>query len=371
MKRKNFSAAFRAAAAALVGLCGIIVSSCDMLGPGQGGGADGEGQLRISFAFSPSEMTRISSEIPDTSDFILTVSNASGDVVYDGKYGDSPESIMVKAGNYTVSVVSKKFSKPAFSQPQYGDCQCVVVPSGGVANVRLTCSQVNCGVKLDIAPDFLESCPDGVLFLQSDAGRLMYGYSEKRIAYFLPGNVSLVMSRSGEDEVLMTRTLEARQILVLGVNVSPSYSGGSSQKENISVSLDTSRVWITDGFVIGGDNGKGDGASDALTVAQAIASVGEEDIWVNGYIVGGDLTSASASFELPFSSRTCLLLGPRSSVSDRKSCISVQLPAGEVRDALNLVDNPELMGRKVSIRGDVVASYYGLVGLKNCSDYKL
>ena len=36
-----------------------------------------------------------------------------------------------------------------------------------------------------------------------------------------------------------------------------------------------------------------------------------------------------------------------------------------------MFDNPELMGCKVSIRGDVVASYYGLVGLKNCSDYKL
>lgn len=372
MKRKIFSAALRAAVAGLTGLCGIIMTSCDMLGPGQGGTAvSGEGQLRIAFGFSPGETTRVSPEVPDTSDFILTVSNASGDIVYDGKYGDSPESIMVRAGSYTVSVVSENFTKPAFSRPQYGDCQCVVVPSGGVADVRLTCSQVNSGIRLDISPDFLDSCPDGVLSLKSDAGRLMYGYSEKRIAYFLPGNVSLVLSSAGRDEVLMTRCLQPRQILVLGVNVSPSCSEGEEVKENITVSLDTSRVWISDGFVIGGDNGKGDGVSDAFTVAQAMASVGEEDVWVNGYVVGGDLTSASASFEPPFSSRTCLLLGPRSSVSDRKSCISVQLPAGEVRDALNLVDNPEIMGRKISVKGDIVASYYGLVGLKNCSDYNL
>jgi hypothetical protein len=51
--------------------------------------------------------------------------------------------------------------------------------------------------------------------------------------------------------------------------------------------------------------------------------------------------------------------------------MSVQLPAGKVRDALNLVDNPELLGTKVIIKGDVAASYYGLVGLKNCDDYRL
>ena len=372
MKRKIFSAALKAAAACFIGLAAIVVSSCDMLGPSHGAGAgNGEGQLRIAFSFTPDEATRALAEIPDTSDFILTVSNASGDVIYDGKYGDSPEAIMVKAGSYTVSVVSEKFSKPAFSKPQYGDCQCVVVPSGGVANVRLTCSQVNCGIKLDIDSGFLDACPDGVLFLKSDEGKLMYGYSEKRIAYFLPGNVSLVLARAGKEEVLMTRALEARQVLMLGVNVSPTYSGNGTPSEEISVSLDTARVWISDAFTIGGNGPEDDDASTVLTVAQAKASVGEEGVWVNGYVVGGDLTSASASFEAPFSSRTCILLGPRSVVSDRSSCISVQLPAGEVREALNLVDNQELLGRKVSVRGDIVATYYGLVGLKNCTDYKL
>ena len=128
---------------------------------------------------------------------------------------------------------------------------------------------------------------------------------------------------------------------------------------------------MTEDCVIGDDGGKGQASSNALTVSQAMSSVGKEDVWVSGHIVGGDLTSSSASFKGPFSSRTCILLGPRSSADSRASCISVQLPSGEVRDALNLVDNPELLGRKILIRGDVTGSYYGLVGLKNCSDYKL
>ena len=108
-----------------------------------------------------------------------------------------------------------------------------------------------------------------------------------------------------------------------------------------------------------------------MTVAQAMEAAGEKDVWVCGYIVGGDLTSASASFSEPFTSRTNLLLGPRSSSSSRSSCMSVHLPAGSVRDRLNLVDNPHLLGCKVYLKGDIEASYFGLTGLKNTSEYQL
>ena len=299
------------------------------------------------------------------------MSDVSGEIVYHGFYGDSPETIMVRPGSYTIKAVSKEFTKPAFSSPQYGDEQCVVVPQGGVADVKLSCRQVNCGVRLVIDPVFLTRCPDGVLFLKSQQGSLMYGYSEKRIAYFIPGDVSLILSRSGKDEVLMTRTMMSQDMLVLGVSVADAGAGNSQDKENISIAVDTTRNWISDSYVIGGDAGRGTDASSALTVSQAMSSVGSKDVWVSGHVVGGDLTSSSAAYEEPFSSRTCILLGPRSSVDSRTSCISVQLPSGRVRDALNLVDNPELLGRKVLIKGNIEASYYGLVGLKGCSDYKL
>lgn len=355
---------------AMAAIAAGVFPSCELLGPGAS--PDEEGQLRIAFEESQDFMTRTLPEIPDTSDFLLKVCDADGKVIYEGQYGDSPEAIMVKPGNYTVSVVSEKFTKPAFSKPQFGDEQCVMVPSGGVANVRLSCSQVNCGIRLKISPEFLDRCPDGVLFLHSSQGKLMYGYSEKRVAYFSPGSITLVLNKGGEEDVLMSRNLEAQQILVLGVTVSDSWpddESGMSGREHISVSVDTSRIWISDSCVIGGDTDKGSGTSDALTVNQAMSSVGEEDVWVSGYVVGGDLTSSSASFTAPFSSKTCLLLGPRSSTTDRSSCISVQLPSGDVREELNLVDNPEILGRKVLLRGDIVESYYGLIGLKNCTGY--
>lgn len=349
--------------------CFVLLAavSCQMLGtPDQ---VLQKGELRISF--SDDNVTRVVEEMPDTSDFLLTVSGPDGEVIYDGVYGDSPESMLVDAGSYNIYVRSCDFTRPAFSVPQYGDEQCVVVPSGGVADVRLTCVQMNAGVLLKVDESFLLNCPDATLFLKSSAGKLMYGYSEKRIAYFPPGSVSLMMSDNGTDRVLFTRDLQPRT--VLEVHVSAASSSGQSAQESIRVAVDTSRVWNTESYVIGGggSSGKGHSVSDALTVSQAIASVGEEGVWVSGYIVGGDLTSSSASFEAPFSSRTNIILGPRSSTSSRSSCLSVSLPAGEIRDDINLVDNPHLLGRKVVLKGDIVEAYYGMPGLKNIVDYEL
>ena len=345
----------------------LAAVSCQMLGVPEDSSEKGE--LRISFLDVPD--TKVVEDIPDTSDFLLTVSGPDGKVIYDGAYGDSPESIMVDTGTYTIYVRSCDFSKPAFSKPQYGDEQCVVVPSGGVADVKLTCVQMNAGILLRIDESFLTNCPDASLLLKSSDGKLMYGYSEKRVAYFLPGPVSLMMSQGGTDRILFTRTLQARAILDVTVSAAANDSG--SEQECIQVAVDTTRNWVSESFVIGGDgsSGKGNDISDALTVSQALASIGEEGVWVSGYIVGGDLSSSSASFEPPFTSRTNILIGPRSSSSSRSSCLSVSLPAGDIRNDLNLVDNPSLLGRKVCLRGNIVEAYYGIPGIKNLTDYQL
>ena len=137
------------------------------------------------------------------------------------------------------------------------------------------------------------------------------------------------------------------------------------------MAVDTTRNWISDTYVIGGQNDKGSAATDAMTVSQARSAVGDKDVWVCGYIVGGDLTSASASFDEPFTSRTNILLGPKSSTVDKDACLSVQLPSGDLRDVLNLVDNPRLLGTKVYLKGDIVEAYYCIPGIKNISEYRL
>jgi len=344
----------------------LAVSACQMLGmPDE---AQQKGELRISF--NDGQITRISETVPDTSDFLITVSDSDGGIIYDGSYGASPESIMVDAGSYDIYVRSCDFSKPAFSTPQFGERQCVVVPSGGVCDVKLTCVQMNAGIRLRIDESFLKCCPDAVLFLKSSSGKLMYSFTETRVAYFLPGNVSLMMSENSVDRILFTRELQPRS--VLDIAVSAASDPGSPSKESISVAVDTTRNWTSESYVIGEDeNYEGEDMSRALTVSQALSSIGAEDVWVSGYIVGGDLTSSSASFDPPFTSRTNIVLGPRSSTDDRDACLSVNLPSGSVREGLNLVDNPSLLGRKVYIKGNIVDSYYGMPGLKSVVAFEL
>ena len=349
------------------------LGACDDFGPRSGG----QGELR--WIIEESGTRASSAEIPDTNDFILKVSDAKGKVLYEGSYGDSPESLLVQAGSYTVAVHSIEFTAPGFSRPVYGDEQVVVVKAGATVTVRLWCVLENAGVRLRIAPDFLTSYPDGVLFLKSGDTRLMYGYSERRTAYFKPGPISLILSENGKEETLLSRTLDARTILTLSISAP---NGGSAAGSSISVAVDTAKVWNHESYVIGGTGSGSTGSSgaddhgeavdDAYSVSQASEHVGEDNVWVFGYIVGGDLSTAGTSVKTSkITKATHFAIAARSSVTSKASCVAVELPKGPIRDALNLVDHPDLIGSRVYLKGSIVASYFGATGLKGVSDYVL
>lgn len=342
----------------------------------ESGPEKGTGTLRIHFSENSYKQTRANEEdFPDTSAFILNVTDSKGTLIYNGCFGDSPENLIVNQGTYNISVRSGEFSKPAFAIPLYGDDQCVTVTSKNITDVYLICEQLNSGIRLKVASDFLTSYPNGVLFLKSSDGKLMYSYKEKRIAYFNPGNVSLILNDNGTDKTLFTRALKARQILV--VSISAPSNQTSSKAGGIHIDVDTSRVWLNEDYVINGSSGSDSGSSsgdsykNALSVSQAKSEIGAEDIWVYGYIVGGDMTSSSISFDEPFSSNTNIAIAGRTTVSDKESCMSVSLPKGSIRDALNLSDNPENLKKKVYLKGDIVESYFGIPGIKNITDYVL
>ena len=355
--RKFIRAAFFAAAAV------TAATSCEGLF-----GTAPQGSIEISFSEEMVSLLRTASdsEIPDTNDFILTVTDSKGNVAYSGKYGAAPSTLMASPGSYTVSVRSAEFTEPKFSSPQFGDDCTVVVTSGSAAKVSLNCTQVNSGVKLEIASAFLTEYPQGVLYLKSSDGRLMYSYSEKRIAYFNPGSVSLILVQGTDEKTLFTRTLAAREILVMGISVTASSSGGSG----MSIVVDTTRNWISDGYTLGGSSSGAGDIKNAYAVGEVEDHAGEEDVWVYGYIVGGNLSSSRCSFTPPFSSRTNLVLAAKSSCTDKEQCVSVQLAKGDIRDALNLVDHQEYLGRQIYVKGDIVTSYYGIPGVQNLSEYK-
>lgn len=325
------------------------------------------GELR--WTIETGSLTKAASDIPDTNDFILTVKNTAGKVLYHGSYGDSPTSLEVEPGSYLVSAMSTEFTAPAFARPLYGDEQVVVVSGGQKVTVKLDCTLLNCGVTLKISPDFLTSHPDGVLFLKQGTTRLMHAYSEKRIAYFFPGEITLLLYEHGADNTLLTRRLAARDVLSIKISA-PSMNQASG---SINVAVDTSKNWITDYYTIGGDNGggsSGDDTSSAISVGDAHSHIGEEDVWIYGYIVGGDLTANGKSVKTSgITKPSHLAIAARSSVTEKASCVAVELPSGKVRDALNLVDHPDLIGTRVFVKGNIVESYFGTTGLKGTSDY--
>lgn len=107
-------------------------------------------------------------------------------------------------------------------------------------------------------------------------------------------------------------------------------------------------------------------------LAQGVPTEAVADTYVQGYIVGwidGMNLKTGCKFTLPASSATNLLLAGSSSETDYNYCIPVQLPSGSVRNALNLLDNPENLGHEVILCGSH-EKYFGGNGLKSISKYE-
>ena len=308
--------------------------------------------------------TRSGTDLPDVGDFLVTVTSATGQVIHEDSYSRFPDELTVPEGSYTVSAVSALFSGPAFDTPQWGDTQIVKVSAGGSVAVTLSCHQLNSGLRLEVDSSFREAFPAGKLSMKCAEGSLSWAYTETRTAFFLPGAVSLLLDESGITQTLFTRTLETRQILSVRLSANVGTRSGG-----ISIQLDTARNWLTDRIVIGG---QGAGTPDnAYDVATAREHAGETDVWVWGYLVGVATSTKKVAFEPPFSKNTNLVLGTKASTDDLDHCLTVELPSGAIRNALNLQDHPGLLGSKVYLRGDLVSAYYGIPGLKAPSEYRL
>lgn len=328
---------------------------------------------RLEWNFAQAVGTRAVLALPDTDDFILEVTDAKGNSLYKGKYGDSPSSMTVDPGSYTLKVKSIEFSKPEFDAPQFGDEQVAVVNAGAVTNVKLNCTQLNSGLRLLFNAEVTEKYSGGAVSLASSDGTLNYEYAEKRTAFFKPGSVSAVLKHGSSTVPLMTRNLEAAEMLTVSISC-PSGGGENPGKSgaDISISIDTSRIWGSEDLVIGeGDSGAGSSAATAYSVSQARNHIGEKEVWVTGYIVGGDLSSKDdgISFEAPFESKTNIAIASRSSVRAKNSCLSVQLSKAKIREELNLVDNPSLLGKKICLKGNIVEAYFGICGIQSVSEY--
>ena len=368
MKGKTF---FSAALAALITTSSIIVS-CDKLGYGttRENKPENPEQNHGKSAFSVHFVKQVKplslATIPDTNDFILSVTDSRGSKLYEGPFSAAPERFETGAGSYTVKAVSSEFSSPVFESPQFGDEQVVKLEEGQNLCVRLNCRQLNSGLRLNVDYSFRVSYPDAVLYASSTSGRLMYTYTESRYGFFAPGSITLQIEDGGKTTQLFTRQLAAQEMLTVNLSAA---GGPAEPSSGITLALDTCRTWTVEDYCYG--DAEGGDISSALSIDEAKARVGEKAVWVYGYIVGGDLTSSSCSFQAPFTSRTNIAIAAKSSCTDKDACIAVQLQKGDIRDAINLVDHPGLLGSRIFLKGNIVEAYFGVTGLQGLSEYSL
>ena len=81
-------------------------------------------------------------------------------------------------------------------------------------------------------------------------------------------------------------------------------------------------------------------------------------------------TISNTVFGAPADLATNIVVGPTADCKDYTQCVGIQLPAGAVRTALNLKDNPGRIGAEVLLYGNVM-KYCGGPGLKNTSKYEI
>lgn len=343
--------------AALLLAASIAAVSCQEL---TGGSNKGTIQVELSADFLID--TKGLSHIPDPGNFVLVITDSKGKDIYNGTYSASPEHFEVSAGSYTVSVRSGDFDEPMFDSPQWGDTQVAKVSSGQAVSVFMNCTQLNSGIRLLPDATFRTAYPQATLYIQGAGGSLMYSYNEKRTAFFSPGVVSVILSDAGKSEAICSRQLEAQEILSLGLSATLT----SSSDGKIKVEVDTTRNWTSEHHTVGGESS----SASAYNVTEAKQHIGEDGAWVEGYIVGIATNTSKFSFSAPFSKNTNIVIGLRSSSTDPEYLMSVELPKGDIRDDLNLMDNPGLLGSTVRVCGEIVSAYYGIPGIKNLKNFE-
>ena len=307
--------------------------------------------------------------MPDTNQFILKIKNASGEYVYNGAYGSKPDRITVPAGSYSLSLVSRELTAPAWETPVYGDQVDIVASSGETVSVAFLCKMVNSGVRVKMTPRYIAKYP-GNLTISQDAGYLNYTSSEQRFGFFEPGNSTFsAVASDGSQQQLFSKQLTEGQMLTLTLDASSMDAGGT-----ITVQLDTTATYLSQTVIVDQyQQSEGDGSdwNTAYSIVDAAAHP-EESVWVWGYIVGGDLTSTGINFDVPFSKNSNLAIAASPSCRTRTECMSVELASGsDIRESVNLVDHPETLGAKIYIQGTVKESYFGLPGLKSVKAFRL
>lgn len=116
---------------------------------------------------------------------------------------------------------------------------------------------------------------------------------------------------------------------------------------------------------------------DPMTVPQGSTGAtipGRAEAWVTGYIVGWLDTDNGNAIMLTAdgaaATNMVIAATPDATIDQKSTMMSVQLPSGGIRDALNLQANPGNLGKQVTIKGSLGVKYCGIYGVKSTSAYE-
>jgi hypothetical protein len=119
--------------------------------------------------------------------------------------------------------------------------------------------------------------------------------------------------------------------------------------------------------------GSGTGTfEDPYDVVRGMGTSSANPVWVEGYIVGNIEvgTENVPNFTGPFVTNSNFLIAATAGETNVANCIPVQLPAGAIRDALNLVTVGGNKGKLVKVLGNLEL-YFSQAGVKGLTGYWL
>lgn len=110
--------------------------------------------------------------------------------------------------------------------------------------------------------------------------------------------------------------------------------------------------------------------SDAMAIYVSDATIA--GMWVKGYMIGYVEGSSPSGITLamPTEAQTEVIIANTADETDVNNCFVVQLPKGQIRDEVELFAHPELYGKEIMFKGDIL-KYFGIAGMKNTTDYSL
>ncbi len=309
----------------------------------------------------------------DSNLYRLTISTAGGVTVYDSTYAGRPDVFYVKAGTYKIRVTSRDFKEPDI-YPLFGQEQSVKAKKDSTLCVEIVSRQLTGGIRFSFTHGFTSWFKGTGIYLKRDTVSVKYGYGTRHYLYFYPGEITVIYKNKDgypsytppdkpgyADTVLFKRKLKANELVTIALD----YDLTKVSRDGFTFSSDTFRIRKDEYFNLGGIAPYG-----CNSVWYAQTHVGDT-INLFGYIVGGDVSSTTFKKEKPFTSKTNIVIGAQEWQALREKTIGVELPNGDIRKKLNLVDHPEHLKKPIAITGVVVDSYFGYPGLKSVTAYQL